>query len=118
MMKDFLIIGVTRARANGVNRKVLHHPSAEAVKGSKRVAYPAARRVAAAAAERPATARTRRYRERLRAGAVMVPIAVSPEILGLLIDTGWLSESESEDRRQIAAALGALLADAAAHHRR
>jgi hypothetical protein len=70
------------------------------------------------APERPATARTRRYRERLRAGAVMVPIAVTPEILGLLIDTGWLSESESEDRRQIAAALGAMLADAATARRR
>jgi hypothetical protein len=88
---------------------------------------PAARRAAPArprsgaessAPERPATARTRAYRQRLRAGSIVVSVEVPLDVLELLLDLHWLSESESADRRQIGAAIASMLADAATARRR
>jgi hypothetical protein len=50
---------------------------------------------------RKATERTRAYRRRLAANAVVAPVEVGHDVIGLLIDLGWLSVSKSESRRGI-----------------
>ena len=46
--------------------------------------------------------RKRRYRDRLRRGAVVVPVEVEPLDGEALVDCGLLSVSEVEDRNAIA----------------
>jgi hypothetical protein len=60
-----------------------------------------------------ATERTRRYRERLRCEVIVVPVPVTNEIVGFLIDMHWLTEAVSENRTEIGRAIGAVLADSA-----
>ena len=63
-----------------------------------------------------ATLRQRRWRQRQRKGAAVLPVAV-PDYFALvaaLVDDGWLRECESEDRLQVAAAAAAALAEYAA----
>ncbi len=43
-----------------------------------------------------------------------MPVTVNNRIIAWLINLGWLEENESEDRRQIGAALVSLLANAEA----
>jgi hypothetical protein len=47
-------------------------------------------------AAHPPPRRWRRYRQRQRAGAISV--AVEPDVLELLLRTGWLSEEHAGDR--------------------
>jgi hypothetical protein len=60
-----------------------------------------------------ATARTKRYRERSHKGIAIAPVPVSCAILDLLLGTHWLEVGESENRQQIGAAIGRMLADTA-----
>jgi hypothetical protein len=57
--------------------------------------------------------RQRRYRARLKACEIVLPVVVSHAIIALLLDLGWLPVPLSEDRRAIAAAIRALLEDTA-----
>ena len=59
-----------------------------------------------------ASERTRRYRERLNSGCVIVRVPVSHAIIGLLLDTRWLSETNSESRDQIGLAIANMLTNA------
>jgi len=43
---------------------------------------------------------------------------VNNDVIGVLIDLGWVAESESEDRGQIACGIAKMLFDLAASHRR
>lgn len=63
-----------------------------------------------------ATERKQRYRANQRAGLIMVSVAVSNDVIGMLTDTHWLAEAESEKRERIAAAIRDMLDDAAKHH--
>ena len=67
---------------------------------------------------RRATERQRRHRARQRRGEIIVPVAVTNDLIGALIDLGWLLECESEDRRQIGEAASRALNDLGAHHAR
>jgi hypothetical protein len=58
-------------------------------------------------------ARQRNWRARQRRGAAIYSVEADFAVLHLLIDLGWLREDESADRREVAVAIGALLADAA-----
>jgi hypothetical protein len=59
-------------------------------------------------------ARKARYRQRLRdCRIVPADFDVGEAEIDLLIRTGWLSERECNDRRQIGRALKAMLAEAA-----
>ena len=58
-------------------------------------------------------ARTARYRARLRAGRTVVRVPIDNEVIGLLLDLGWLQMSVSEDREEIALAIFRMLKDAA-----
>jgi hypothetical protein len=60
-----------------------------------------------------ASARQRRYRRRLRDGAVPVMVDVSAAILTMLVATGWLAEADSGDRWKIGEALSAMLKNTA-----
>jgi hypothetical protein len=59
--------------------------------------------------------RVRRYRQRQRHGGAVLQITVADyfALCGVLIDAGWLSESEALDRRQVEAAVGAALGELA-----
>jgi hypothetical protein len=60
--------------------------------------------------------RKRRYRQRIKAGAAVlqVPIGDINRLIATVLDLGWLPVQESEDRREIAKAVGAMLDDLAA----
>lgn len=60
--------------------------------------------------------RQKRLRARQRNGEVVVPVTVTNEIIATLIDLGWLTERESEDRRQIGCAIRQILSDLAVAH--
>jgi len=70
--------------------------------------------------ERAKQAATKRaYRARLKAGGASlkgVPITDINVLTGALIELGWLPEDQSEDRKAIAAAVGAMLDDLASRH--
>jgi hypothetical protein len=61
-------------------------------------------------------ARQKAWRARQRRGAAVYRVEAGHAVLNLLVDLGWLQEDESVDRRQVAEAIGALLADSARHH--
>jgi hypothetical protein len=42
----------------------------------------------------------RRYRDRVRRGAWTIPVEVNDEIMGALVDTGWIKEAESDNTRE------------------
>lgn len=58
------------------------------------------------------TERKRRLRARQRRGAIVVRCEVPIEVIGLLVDLGWLRISESEDRNEIALAIMAAIGSA------
>jgi hypothetical protein len=60
-----------------------------------------------------ATERQRRWRKRQRACEVIVPVRVTHAIIAVLLDLGWLTDRDSEDRAQIGAALDRMLDDLA-----
>jgi len=55
----------------------------------------------------PAAERTRRHRLRRARGQAVLTVCIKDYfgLVNFLIDTGWLGETESEDRRQVAAAV-------------
>ena len=57
----------------------------------------------------PRRDRWRVYRQRQRDGVISVPVDVGPEVLELLLRTGWLAEEHVADRHAIALAIGAML---------
>jgi hypothetical protein len=61
-----------------------------------------------------ATRRQRRYRRRQRDGSMPITIDVDGPIVAMLVATGWLREADAGDRAKIAAAVTAMLKDAAA----
>jgi hypothetical protein len=63
-----------------------------------------------------ARARHRRWRSRQQKDEAVYPVVVSYAVIHALIDWGWLQESESADRRQVAKAIADMLTDAARHH--
>jgi hypothetical protein len=85
---------------------------------------PPARRLALVdpAAERRAqeAERKRRWRARQKAGGAVLPVPIADlnALIATVLDLGWLPVQESEDRRAIAKAVGALLDDLAASWRR
>jgi hypothetical protein len=58
-------------------------------------------------------ARTRRYRQRARVGRMCITVEVDAGIIDMLCRLRWLPAREFHERREIAAAIGALLAAAA-----
>jgi len=65
----------------------------------------------------PAAARQRRWRARQRRGDTVAAVVVSHEIVGMLIDLGWLAPEVSESRAAVAEAIGKILAEAAKNSR-
>jgi len=63
-----------------------------------------------------ATLRQRRLRARQSREEWVAPVPVTPAVIDVLLDLGWLAEHESEDRGDIGQAIGAMLADLALHH--
>jgi hypothetical protein len=65
------------------------------------------------------TARKRRYRQRQKTGAAVLPVPTADlnRLIATVLDLGWLPVQKSEDRREIAKAVGALLDDLAASRR-
>jgi hypothetical protein len=63
-----------------------------------------------------ATQRQRRYRRRLRDGTMPVTVDIDASVVSMLVETGWLGESDSGERTKIAEALSAMLLDAAAKY--
>jgi hypothetical protein len=57
--------------------------------------------------------RQRAWRARVRAGVVLVPVAVDAAILEFLIQLHWLEEQDAGDKRAVGAAIARLLADTA-----
>lgn len=55
--------------------------------------------------------RQKRIRARRRNGEVVVPVVVTNEIVGAMLDRGWLLDVESEDRARIGSAVADMLAD-------
>lgn len=53
----------------------------------------------------PAAIRQRRYRERVRTGAVHVRFDVPAEVIDALVDGGYLAEWDSEKPERVARAL-------------
>ena len=53
--------------------------------------------------------RKRRYRRRQRLGKLVLPVEVSGRLIATLIESGYLTEEESLDRRKVASAAGAVL---------
>jgi len=49
--------------------------------------------------------RQRRYRKRLRTGAVVAPVELRPDQIARLLDCGWISEHEAEDLTALGRAL-------------
>ena len=63
----------------------------------------------------PGAVRARRCRQRKARGqaVLLVPVTDYHALLNVLIDAKWLGEAESEDRRQVEKAVGAVLSDLA-----
>jgi hypothetical protein len=57
--------------------------------------------------------RAKRYRARQRAGRAIVPIEINSAIVNWLVRTHWLPPREAHSRAELAAAIGAMLKDAA-----
>ena len=55
----------------------------------------------------------REYRRRLDAGRITVTVEIDGGVIEMLIANHWLHEDESGDRRKIALALSAMVAEAA-----
>ena len=55
----------------------------------------------------------RRYRARVRDGRVVPDSDIGANKISFVIETRWLSESDSADRRAVGCAIAAMLADAA-----
>jgi hypothetical protein len=61
--------------------------------------------------------RTRRYRERQKAGLVMVTLAIEPTAVGeWLVDTGFLEQWDVDDLNAVRAALEQAVASGRPHH--
>ena len=52
-----------------------------------------------------AALRMRRHRQLREAGAVLVQFVVAPDAVQRLVNSGWLTESEREDRDAVTTAL-------------
>ena len=62
--------------------------------------------------------RKARYLQRLRSGRAVALVEYDiDEMVSLLLDLGWLDLDKSEDRFEVGAALGRMIADAARAHR-
>lgn len=55
----------------------------------------------------------REYRRRIDAGRMTISVEVSCEVIEMLVANHWLADGECDDRRKIALALGAMVAEAA-----
>jgi hypothetical protein len=62
----------------------------------------------------PASLRTRRWRQLTAKGQKIALTPYDDDIVGLLLDLGWLKLEKSEDSREIGLAIFAMLKDAAA----
>jgi hypothetical protein len=62
---------------------------------------------------RPPPHRQRRYRQRVRAGTIIVGVELDLTVIEFLLASGWLTEVELDDRGAIGAALSRMLADTA-----
>jgi hypothetical protein len=60
--------------------------------------------------------RKRRYRDRMRRGAMTVMIEIVSELVDWLVAVQWLEAGKADDRAEIASAIMRLLADAARHN--
>jgi hypothetical protein len=65
----------------------------------------------------PGAARQKAWRARRRNGAAVYPVQADAAALNFLIDLGWLSATESADRREVGRAIAALIEDAARRHK-
>ena len=55
----------------------------------------------------------REYRRRLDAGRMTVSVEIDGDVITMLISSHWLLDGECTDRKKIARAIGAMLAEAA-----
>ena len=64
--------------------------------------------------------RKRRYRRLLKDGGacLRVPVKDINAVIDAVIDTNWLPESASEDRKQVGEAVGRMVDDLASAHKR
>jgi hypothetical protein len=53
------------------------------------------------------------YRARQRNGRIVAPVEADADVVGFLIRTKWLAESDAHDRRAIGRAITAVMKDAA-----
>jgi hypothetical protein len=60
----------------------------------------------------PETRRKARYRGRLARGAMVVPLELDPDLVDWLVSVGWLDARRSDDRLEIARAIGRMLTEA------
>jgi hypothetical protein len=69
---------------------------------------------------KPAADRQRRYRQRRARGQAVLMVSVPDfhSLINLLIDTGWLTELECEDRKQVAAATSDALEELITWHKK
>jgi hypothetical protein len=71
--------------------------------------------------ERPPPSRRARwqraYRQRLKAGRIVVGVELDAVLIDFLIRLGWLEEKRANDKKAIALAITAVLADAEAASR-
>jgi hypothetical protein len=65
---------------------------------------------------RDKAARQARWLAHQEACEVVAPVVVSDPETEMLIDLGWLERAKSEDRREVGAAIGRMLAEVAAEH--
>jgi hypothetical protein len=82
----------------------------------QRQTHSPSRRSASTLAERAELKRLRdqRHRARLRAGRIVVAVELDAEIADMLVRLHWIDERLLTDRKAVAAAIAALLAEAAA----
>ena len=73
-----------------------------------------------ARARTKAAERQRRWRQRQHPNRheLIAPVPVCDDVIALLVQTGWLASREWQNRKQIGAAIEAMLKDAARHQRR
>ncbi len=57
----------------------------------------------------PIATRSRRYRERRRAGIITAPVRVAPEVAGALVATGLLTDADMGDRANLGESIEMLL---------
>jgi len=57
----------------------------------------------------PTATRSKRYRERRRAGIITAPVRVAPEVAEALVATGLLTEADMVDRAKIGESIEVLL---------